>query len=260
MQKMPAPFFPIFESFIGGIRLLVENRRLILLLSFFPFVLALCTLVFMRLIGDQLPLFMLPVVQLPSSFVTGLQCALLLRFLVLGEYPVAIAGDARAARNRAILHSAVAYAAISYFVSGIYVLTLKGQAMAKVNPEAVAPYMPLALFMLMAVMWGARWFWLHIPLALDWSVSDMYTRIGKWRGSFGVFSLFASCSLAVNFMLSIFRTTIHLALGNISPGMTAAFDDSILACANILLAVLFTVTSIMALKILTAREAEGRKP
>jgi hypothetical protein len=252
----PPPPFPILESIILGLKLLFTHARLFLILSFFPFIVMLLTLVAIRLLGDKLTLFFLPVVQLPSSFIIGLQCALILRFIVLQEYPLVPEGENKAARNRAITHAAVIYTAVTYFLMGLYAGLLQIRAFLQVNQDAAGSYMPIVMAIMVLLIWGARWFWLHVPVALEWPVSAFYTRIGKWVGSLRVFALFALCSLLMNFVTGLLRLMVMAAAGPAPGGFAKAFDDGIVAAATLMLAMLFTTSSAAAVKIMAGKKVK----
>ena len=243
-------FFPVLEAFADGVRLLARDVRFFFLLSLFPFVATLVTLAVVRLAGDGLPMFVLPVLQLPSSFVVGLECALILRLVVLGEAPIISDAQARVARNRSAMQAALVYSCVTFFVGGAYGVMVRIKSVTDAMPDAAVPFMPVAVVLLLAMLWGARWFWLHIPVALDWQVRDMYARLGGWRGSLGVFALFALCSLTVNILASSLRFLLSPFFGSMDAGFGAAFGDAILAAAGVALPVMFTAASIAALKIL----------
>lgn len=248
MQNLDAPPpFPVIESFVNGGRLLASHARLFLVLSFFPFLVTLATLVALRFLSKDLTMFWLPVIQFPSSFVIGLQCALILRFVILHESPIIEDGPARAHRNRAVMQAAFVYAAITYFVTGAYAGLLKLRMFLVVNPTEAAAYVPLAIAAVVFLIWGARWFWLHVPLALGWQVSGFYERIGKWQGSVRVFCLFALCSIVMNFAAGFARILIG-SFSNSEGGFSAAFDDAAVAAATVMLAVMFTTATAAAIK------------
>lgn len=257
MQNVQKPPFLLFDAFVGGFRLFAQNFRLILKLSLIPFIVTLLTLVALRVFNDSLSMFWLPVLQMPSSFVTGLQCGLIFRYLLLGEHPLLPEGDAKAIRNRAITESAFAYMAVTYFVTGIYAVVVKLQDFMKTDPEAAAPYVPIAAALLVFMLWGSRWLWLHVPMAIDWPIRDFYARIGKWSGSLRIFALFAMCSLTVNFMAGLARALVHLVFDGIDKGVTAAFDDAVVALLTLGLSVLFTTVSIAAIQIMAAKKKEA---
>jgi hypothetical protein len=244
------PVFPVFESFVGGLRLVHAHRRLFFVLSFLPFIVTLVTMVTLRLVGDSLDMFWLPVIQLPSSFVIGLQCALILRFVLLAEYPLQADSPEKAERNRAAIQSAVVYGAITYFITGAYAGLLRMRAFMTVNPEAAAPYVPLIVAALVLLLWASRWFWLHVPIALGWSVSGFYERLGRWQGSLRIFGLFAVCSLTINVIAGFFRVLVAVISGGKPGGFVSAFDDAIVSGATVMLAVLFTAATSAAIKIM----------
>jgi hypothetical protein len=247
----PLPPIPVLEPFVQGFRLTFAHARLFCVLSFFPFLVTLGTLVALRVMDGNLADFWLPVLQLPSSFVTGLQGALILRFVVLHEYPLVPEGEAKNARNRAVTRAAIVYAAVSYFVTGAYTGLLKMRAFLVADPESAAPYAPLGLALMILVLWAVRWFWLHIPVALEWPARGFYARVGGWSGSLRIFALFALCSLVINFLAGFLRMGI-MALAAAQPlsGFAAAFDDAVVAAATLLLAVLFTAASAAAVKMM----------
>lgn len=249
MQSAPhSPNLPLFEAFIGGFQIFRDNARIILKLSFVPFAATLATLVVLRAFNDSMTMFMLPLLQLPSSFVTGLQCGLLLRYIMLGEHPLAPEGEARRLRNKAITESAFVFTAVTYFVTGLYAGLLKFQGIIEKTPEVAAPYMPVAAGLLVAMVWGARYLWLHMPVALDWPVRDFYERVGRWSGSLRVFALFAMCSLTVNFVAGFLRALVHLVFGGAGDGFASAFDDAVVAALTLLLSLLFMCVSVAAVR------------
>ncbi|NBX66317.1 MAG: hypothetical protein EBQ96_04905 [Proteobacteria bacterium] len=256
MQNAPQPPFFLFDAFTGGIRIFAQNSRLILRLSFIPFAVTLLTLVVLRTFNDSLTMFWLPVLQMPSSFVTGLQCGLILRYLVLQEFPLVQDEDAKKIRNKAITESAFAYMAVTYFVTGVYAVVVKLQGFMKTDPEAAAPYMPLAAGLLILMLWGSRWLWLHIPLAIDWPIRDFYSRIGKWSGSLRIFALFAMCSLTMNFFAGICRSLVAAFSGTANNGFVAAFDDAIVAAITLMLSVLFTTVSVAAIQMISSKSTK----
>lgn len=252
MQTPPVPRpFPLLESFVTGFRLFSVNIRLIRRLSFLPFAVILMTFVVLRAFSEKIPFFLLPVVQIPSSFVVGLQCALLLRAMLLQEHPLLPEGPDKTLRNRSVFEAAGVYAVVMYFVTGIYAMLTRFQAMTEANPEAAAPYMPLAFAALVLVLWGARWLWLHIPLAVDWPVRAFYDRIGGWRGSFAVFALFGMTSICVNFIAGLSRAIVNVVFGGINVGIATAFGDAVLAAGTLVLSLLFTTVSAAAILIMT---------
>lgn len=256
MQNAQRPISPLFEAFIGGIRIFRDNSRLILKLSFVPFVFTLLTLIALRVFNDSMTLFLLPLVQVPSSFVTGLQCGLLLRYLMLGEHPLAPEGEARRIRNKAITESALVFTAVTYFVTGVYAGLIRLQKLLETTPEAAAPYMPLAAALLVAMVWGARYLWLHIPVALDWPIRDFYSRIGKWMGSLRVFALFAMCSLTMNFLAGFSRALVQLVFSGLGEAFTSMFDDIVVAALTLLLSLLFMCASVSAIQAITQEKTK----
>ncbi|MBU6234283.1 MAG: hypothetical protein KGQ41_00420 [Alphaproteobacteria bacterium] len=240
--------FPLFESFAGGFRIFGQYWPLIMRLSFLPFAVTLLTFVGLRLFQENISLFLLPVVQIPSSFVIGILCALLLRNLLLNEHPLAVEGADKALRNRSIMEAAVANTAVTYFFTGIYAGLLRMQAFIEKNPDAAAPYMPIGVLAMALLLWGARWFWLHVPLALDWPIRAFYERVGRWGGSLRIFALFGMCSLCVNFLAGVVRTIFKAAFAAVNTGFAAALDDAVLAAAALLLNLLFTTASVAAIR------------
>jgi|GEM_PF-3257846 len=249
------PPFSVPEAFLFGCRFAVRHIRLIAVLSFFPLFLTLGTLVGLRLSNVTLSIFWLPIVQLPASFVIGLQCALLLRFFVLHEYPIIPDGPERAQRNRAVSQAAFIYAAITYFVTGAVAVLFKLWAFISKNPEANSSYMPLAIILIVGILWGMRWFWLHVPVALDWPVRAFFERLGKWGGTLRVFALVALSSMLVN-IVGGFLTALIMALGGKEPnGLFQALGDVVLAVSTVAQAVIFTASTAAAVKLMT-----GAKP
>lgn len=233
---------------MNGLRLMVAHARLMMVLSFFPFTIMLATLVVLRLLRENLTVFWFPVLQLPASFVIGLQCALILRFFLLGEYPLLPEGEEKSLRNRAVMHAALAYASIKYFMMGLYGGLEKMRLFLTASPEAAAPYMPLVLAIMILFLWAARWFWLHLPIALDWPVSAFYARVGRWAGSLRIFGLFAVCALMMNFVAGFIRLVIAGFSTQPLSGFAAAFDDAAVAAVTLLLAILFTASSAAAVR------------
>jgi hypothetical protein len=248
--QIPQPF-PVLQSFGMGLRLSVSHFRLFGVLSFFPFLVSLATLIVIRVMDAHLTMFWVPILQLPSSFVIGLLCALILRFIVLHEHPLAPEGEDKSLRNRAVMQSSIVYAAISYFITGLHagLLHLQG-ILNNGEPAVAAPYAPLAIALVVFVFWAARWFWLHIPVALDWPVAAFYQRIGGWIGSLKIFGLYALCSLLMNIVATLVRSLIATVSGGKASGIMAAFDDGAVAVATLLLAVVFTSASAAAVKIM----------
>lgn len=260
MSKAPEtpetpPLF-ILQCFGHGLRLCFNHVRLLALLSSFPFFVTLVTMVAMRFAGDDVSLFWVPIIQMPSSFVVGLECALILRFVVLHEYPVLTEDTERRSRNRAVAQGAFVYMAVNYLLTGAYAGLLKLRAGVLVNPETAAPYLPLMIAILVLLMWAMRWFWLHVPVALEWSVSGFYQRVGKWTGSFRVFGLFMLCALMVNFVAGIATWLLSLVAGSEPGGFAAAFQDAIISASVLLLAVLFTLSTAAAVKIMAGTKTK----
>lgn len=246
-QKPP---FPVLESFAHGCRFAVRHIRLFAVLSFFPLAVTLATIVALRLSEAKLGLFWLPIVQLPSSFVIGLQCALILRFLVLHEYPIIEDGPARALRNRAVSQAAFVYMAVTYFVTGAYAGLIRLRSFFVNSPEEAAPYAPLAIAMMALLLWAMRWFWLHVPVALDWPVGAFYQRVGRWAGTLRIAGLFVLSSLFINLFGGFLRALV-LTLGGQNPsGIFQALDDMAVALSTLVLAVLFTCVSAAAVKLM----------
>lgn len=240
--------YPVLLSFIEGARLMRAHGRIVLGLSFVPFALTLVTLVGLRLLGDNASVFWLPVLQWPSSFVVGLECALLLRFFLLGEFPVTARGVSEQRRNRSLFTAGFAYAAVTYFMTGAYAVMLHLNTLMQNDPERAAPYMPLALAIVIGMAWGARFLWLMMPLALDWPVRGFFARIGGWAGSLRIFALFGLCSLTLNIVTAFFRIFVHGVVGAAHSGLAAALDDAVVAAATLILAILFTCASAAAIK------------
>ncbi len=247
-SSAPDQNFSIFAAFADGLRLAHGHARLLAILSFLPFVVTLLTRVALRLLGTDLALFWLPVIQLPSSFVMGLQIALILRFTVLQEAPILDNGMARMQRNRSVMSSALVYTAITYFISGLYVGFVKLRDIAEANPEKVAPWMPLLLAVLVLFMWGSRWLWLHVPTALGWPSDTFYARLGRWGASLRIFCLFGLCSVSMNLIVTFLRVVIAAVAGEGAGGFAAAFDDGVIALASVILSVVFTTCTAAAIR------------
>lgn len=233
-----------------GSRFLWAHARFFAVLSFVPFIATLTTLVALRLADGAISLFWLPIVQFPSSFVIGLEIALILRFLVLHEYPIIEEDADRRARNRSISQSAMIYAIVTYLVTGAYAGLVKLRTFLIASPETAGPYAPLALVILVLMAWAMRWFWLHVPVALDWPVKSFYERIGRWGGSLRVLALFILCSLVMNVFAGFTRSLIASIGGETPSGFITALDDGVVAIATLLLALLFTCTTAAAVKIM----------
>ena len=249
-QPVNKPPFLVFESFMFGSRFLWRHAKFFTILSFLPFAVTLATLVAVRLAGANLTIFWLPIVQMPSNFVLGLQCALILRFIVLHEYPLIEDGPERAARNRAVSQAAMVYAAITYFITGAYAVLVKQRAFLMAEPEAAAPYAPLALAVMVLMIWATRWFWLHVPVALEWPVKGFYDRIGRWPGSLRILGLFIICSLVMNLFAGFTRAMLAAIGGKNPSGLITAIDDVLVAVATILLSLLFTCCTAAAVKMM----------
>ena len=249
-RMAPPPSFTIFESFFNGVRLCLAHARLFGVLSFLPFVVTLLTLVALRVAGPSLGMFWLPVIQLPSSFVIGIEGALILRFVLMQEYPILEDSLSKVQRNRAVLQAATVYAAITYFVTGFYAVLLQIRDFADKNPAAAEPWMPMLLALMVLILWSARWFWLHVPLALNWPVDAFFARIGRWSGSLRIFLLFALCSILFNVLAGFLRMVILAVSGKHPGGFAAAFDDGVVAFATVALAVLFTACTAAAVRMM----------
>lgn len=255
--SLPQPSFSVLEAFIGGLRHCAAHARLFAVLSFIPYIVTLATLFVLRLLADSLTMFWLPLVQFPTSFVTGLQCALIVRFLVLKEYPILEDSELRAARNRSVMQAAVIYATVSYFATGAYAGLMQARAYIVANPETSAPFAPFMAFGLAFILWSARYLWLHVPRALDWQWAGLSERIGRWGGSFRVFALYAFCALTLNFVVSFLRLGVDAAGDVNAGGFAAAFDDAVVALGTMALAVLFSASTAVAMVSMTST---GRKP
>lgn len=250
MSAQAAPF-PIVESFIKGVRALIQHGRLMMVLSVFPFAVTLATMIALRIFGDGITMFWLPVVQIPASFVTGLEVALILRFLLLAEFPIIPDSDARATRNRMVMQSALAYTVVTYCVTGAYAGLFMARNYLTLHPEAAAPYVPLLIGAMVLIVWSLRWFWLHVPLAPGWSVHGFYERLGKWGGSLRVAALFVMCSLTLNIIAAFLHTVINTIARDSASGFVAAFEDAIVAGASLMLAVLFATSTAAAVQAMT---------
>lgn len=247
-MRNPDTSFPLLESFANGLRLCAAHTRFFMMLSFLPFAVTLLTMVGLRLWGQDAGMFILPLVQLPSSFVIGLQTALILRFVLLHEYPILESHAEKVLRNRAVIQAALAHATVTYIVSGIYVGLSEFKKFADASPEAAAPWTPLLLAGCVLMFWGTRWFWLHVPVAMNWPVREFYDRVGRWTGSARIFVLFALCSLTLNIVASCARLAIVSVAGQNKTGYGAAFDDGVVAFASVMLGVLFAASTAAAVK------------
>ena len=252
--------FPVFESFAHGLRMTMRHARLFTILSAVPFLSAFMTMMALRFMGGA-NVFWLPIVQIPSSFVMGLQCALILRFLVLQEFPLVADEAQRRARNRQVIEAGAVYAIVTYLLSGIMAGLIWLRPLIVANPEAAAPYMPLAMTGLVLIFWGARWFWLHVPISLGWDVKGLYARLKGWPGSMRVLGLFVMCSLTVNFIVRLLRTIIAVLGGATGPqdtlgGIAAALDDAAVSAGSVLLGVLFSAATAYAVKSMIGQKTE----
>lgn len=247
-QTPALPPMPLLEFFAEGLRTTATHWRLFVRLSVFPFFITFASVIGLRLFEASLTPFLTPIVMVPANAVTGLECALILRFLLLSEFPIIPDAEHRRARNAAIMRSGAVYTVVTYFVAGVYAGLIAFREFMTKNPEAAAPYLPLLFAILILIFWGARWFWLHVPPALDMPARALYARIGAWRGSLAVFALYALCSVLLNFITGVARLVVHAVFGLFGKGFVAALDDGVISAMTIVLAVLFTAVTAAAVK------------
>lgn len=244
MIQPPAPPFRVFEALISGVRYVGGNFKILSALSLVPFVVGVGAFLLAR--GVAADSFWVPVFHFPLYFMIGMLSAAVLRFMVLGEAPKALNAQARAARNNFIVQAGGVYAAVQFLFAGLLVGLLMMRDMAVDNPEALAPYMPLFMGMLIFMTWAMRWVWLSVPVALGWDARGFYTKLGTWGGSFRVMGLYVLCSVIVNACVVL----IWQILGEGMQAGTAkgVVADVLLAAGNVGIGVLFAVCTGMAVR------------
>lgn len=249
--------FSILESFAKGMRLMLGHARLFAMLSIVPFVATFLMLVALRFTGG-ITVFWLPLVQAPANFVMGLQCALILRFLLLQEFPLMTDDVQRRARNRDVMQAAIVYTIVNYLFNGLMAGMMYTARRVEAEPDVMAPYGPLMMAGLVLVFFSMRWFWLFVPVALGWDIKGLFTRVAGWGGSLRIGGLFILCSLFIN-MITLLLRYMGFSLGNIASaedmkGIWAVLDDGIVAASTVAMGILFTCSSAHAIKSLMVKK------
>lgn len=258
-QPFPAfkePPFSVFEALINGLRGVWLHRRMFMILSIMPVLLTFVTLLVARGVGLE-GVFFAPVIQFPASVMLGIQCAVILRFLVLGEFPVIMDGAARRTRNEMIMHAGLVYAAVQFFIAGIFAGLLTLNPYMQANPDVMAPYMPFMVLVLVLMIWAMRWLWLYVPVALGWQSQGFFNKIGRWGGSLRVFGVYVLCSAVVNMVVSVLILIIRGAgAGGASGqegvakigGVMGVFLDALVAVGTVAAGVVFAAATAAAVK------------
>ncbi|HEY8963585.1 MAG TPA: hypothetical protein VIN59_03880 [Alphaproteobacteria bacterium] len=235
-------------------KLMVDHARLFSMLAVVPLALHFIMMVAIRFTGGA-TLFWLPLFQTPANFVLGLQCALIIRFLMLQEFPLIADDEQRRARNIDALQAATVYTIVMYLFNGLMALMMYAARRMEVDPVAMAPYTPFMMMGLVVVAWSMRWFWLHVPVALGWDVKGLYERLKGWQGSLRIGALFIICSLIVNVITALVRYMLLL-MGQAGPlkGVRAVLDDFVVSISAVALAVLFACATAHALKAMLKKQ------
>lgn len=240
--------FSVLLAYRNGVQLLAANMRLIGLMSISPFVVMLFTQFAIRLAGEHVGPFMIPVVVLPAGIVIGLLCSLLLRAMLLSEHPLAsMPDDEHSDRRRHILSGAVAFALVQHVLMGANImLVLISSELLKTPDQPAGMQGTLMMIVIFLMCVCARLFLLYVPLALGWSAQGFLKKLAVPFGNMRVIGLFMLNILSVSFLQFILINLLLVATDTQSltelSGMTQFGIDVIAALSIVALSVMTTLS------------------
>ena len=186
-DKTPAPFyFEVLKSLHKGGMSLWLNRRTLMPMMVLPTVVTFMILTIAQsgALGDRLSPFQLALIQLPSDFITGLFCALIIVIIMNAPKKEERSGPMMFSLNimekrSLMIKGAIAHMIIAYLASGLYGGLQGLVEPMKASAEAEAPRGDLMLIVIVgavASFYAIRAFLLPIFFVADMDATDFYKR------------------------------------------------------------------------------------
>ncbi len=245
----PRPqYFEVFRALHRGGLSLLLNRKTLLPMTMIPTVVTFLTLMLMRggMPQDTSP-FLMAVVQIPSDFVTGLLCALII-FIILSapkkrdnEKPVIFTLNLNEKKGL-FISAALANVVFSYFLNGMYgLLTLIYEPLQQASQTAETPPSMAAItglsILLFILFYAVRFIMLPVLIIAHNDIRGFFARNKQVGFSFPIFVLKILTTFSIGFCVLMISSPFLASAsgeGQSIPTIQLAIIDFITAFGSVL--------------------------
>jgi hypothetical protein len=208
-QKPPIPLndFEIIRSLKRGFLSLWLNRRTLLPMTLVPTIVTFLTLMIIRGgMTDDVSVFTLAILQIPSDFVTGLFCALIIYIILSApkkkdtDKPVVFTLDLNE-QKKTFVAAALAYVVFSYLANGLFgfiqnIYEPMAQGAEANEPPSLAVMIGL-LALIAMIFYGLRFILLPILIINARDVKSFYLQHKAFSFSIPLFAIKAIATFTV---------------------------------------------------------------
>lgn len=210
-QQSQSAYFDIFRALKRGGLSLWLNRRVLLSLTMVPTAVSFLTLMLMRDIMPNNPSpFLMALIQIPSDFITGLFCALIIFIIISApkkrdsEKPVIFTLNLKEKKGL-FVSAAIANVVFTYFLNGMYALMtiiyLPMQKAAETDtPPSTMAFIVMLVLMAM-LLYMLRFIFLPVLLIAGDDIRAFFKRHKKMGLSFHVFAVKMLATIAIGFCI-----------------------------------------------------------
>ncbi|MCF8496158.1 MAG: hypothetical protein K9G62_05750 [Alphaproteobacteria bacterium] len=246
--------FDFVDSSSRGYAFVWRERRALIQLAAWPFLLKIASFTAVAFLGMGDNLLRQGLLLLPSYFAEGWLIAQIIRLAVLHEPQTALlsaGGLIRERKNpgphsRALLSGAIVYVLTKMFMAvffGMFMLQ-QGLAPSVETPPPALPSLFAGVIALALMIWAFRFLWLYVPASLEYRLEDFLIRIKPFISSLYMMGVWILCFAPVAFLfigLSQVVGVLFAGSGGYVSGIHSYAMILLQAASEMLLAVLSSV-------------------
>lgn len=226
--------FDFIDTAGEGYKFVWEERRALARLAFIPFIVKLVSYFVILAFALEENLLRQGWLLIPSYFVEAWLIVVVMRFAILQEAPgtmaASFAGEDNAQRKN-ILSAILIYVLMKLAVAFVTGSTLEGakradtQQLASGTDGDIGPFF-ISMAAIAVFIWGFRFIWLYVPVALNYNLGDFIQKIRAFMSSVYMLGFWMICFLPfavlvlfASEILLIFFPTVN---DNVSAGYSYA--------------------------------------
>ncbi len=219
--------FDVIEAAGFGYRLAWTERRYLMRLAAFPFLIKFVCHITVIALGWQTDFIRQALISLPAYFAEGWLYAHLVRLVFLEQrWPFKFSGnqekDMASLQDRAqgVLGGMLFYVLIRFLLAGlIAIVYAQGygptEDMGHTPPSAhMSPTdLIVTTTILLSIIWAFRFLWLHIPAAVGYPIRKFIIKLGSYKASLAMVGTWLVCFMPVFFFFNVLISVIFPLFG-----------------------------------------------
>jgi hypothetical protein len=224
--------FDFVESAAGGYRFVWQARETIMRLAAVPFALKIASFIAITALAIDNNILRQGLLLLPATFAEGWLIAQAIRLAIFDErWPMNLSGDRKKdmalmqVRARSISAATLIYVLTKLalaFVSAMMFMNMSTPTAADVPPPGPGMFF-VGFAVLTLAVWSFRFFWLHIPAALDQPLRGYILKTRGYLASFCMLATWLLCYVPLFLLLFLAREILTPLLPPVDGEVSTAY-------------------------------------